>query len=99
MPAYFCKLHPPRPSFGQDMTPEEGAVMGQHAAYWHDWMARGKVVTFGVVGDPAGVYGIGVVEMDDEAEVRRFTEGDPTTRSGRGFRWEVHPMPLGAARA
>lgn len=96
MPAYFCKLHAPRATFGQDMTAEERAVMGEHAGYWRDWMARGKVVTFGVVGDPAGVYGIGVVEMDDEAEVRRFTDEDPTIRSGRGFRFEVHPMPFGA---
>jgi hypothetical protein len=99
VPAYFCKLHPPRPTFAQDMTPAEGALMGEHAAYWQDGLGRGKVVTFGFVADPAGGYGIGVVDVDDEAEVRRFTDGDPTIRSGRGFRFEVHPMPFGAAHA
>ena len=96
MPAYYCKLLPPRPTFLQDMTPDERAVMGEHAVHWREWMARGKVVTFGVVADPAAVFGVGIVEVDDEAELRRLTEEDPTIRSGRGFRWETHPMPFGA---
>lgn len=99
MPAWFCKLHPPRPSFAHDMTADEGAVMMRHAEHWHGWLQRGKVVTFGLVGDPAGAYGIGVVEVDDEAELRALLDGDPTTRSGLGFRWEVHPMPRGAVHA
>lgn len=96
MMTFFCKLHPPRASFGQDMTAEEGALMQQHAAYWKEWMAKGRVVTFGVVGDPAGVFGIGVVEVDDETEARRITDDDPVVRSGRGFRYDVLPMPFGA---
>ena len=93
---FFCKLNAPRPTFGQDMTPDEGRLMQEHAVYWRDWMAQGKVVTFGVVGDPAGVFGIGVIEVDDDAEARRLTDGDPVIRAGRGFRYDVHPMPFGA---
>lgn len=95
---FFCKLLPPRPSFGQDMTESEAGLMQEHAAYWTGWMERGHVVTFGVVGDPRGVFGIGVVEFESEEEARAFTDGDPVIRSGLGFRFEVLPMPFGAMR-
>jgi hypothetical protein len=93
---FFCRLNAPRATFGQDMTPDEARLMQEHAVYWRDWMAQGKVVTFGVVGDPAGVFGIGVIEVDDDAEARRLADGDPVIRAARGFRYDVHPMPFGA---
>ena len=92
---FFCKLHPPRASFLQDMTPEDGALMQQHGEYWREWMARGHILAFGVVGDPAGVYGVGIVDFPSESAVRSFTDGDPTVRSGKGFSFEIHPMPFG----
>ena len=58
-------------------------------------MAQGHVVAFGVVGDPAGVYGVGIVEFEDEEAVRAFTSNDPTILANRGFRWELLPMPFG----
>ena len=96
MKTFFCRLNAPRPTFGQDMSADEARLMQEHAAYWRDWMARGRVVTFGVVADPAGVFGIGVVEVADEAEVRHLTDGDPVIGSGRGFSYDVYPMPFGA---
>ncbi len=96
MTTYFCRLIPPRPSFAQDLDAEEARLMGEHAAYWREWMRKGKVVAFGVVADPAGAYGIGIIEVTDEAEARSLTAGDPTIVSGRGFRHELHLMPRGA---
>ena len=96
MKTYFCKLVAPRPSFVQDMTPEESQVMKDHGAYWREWLGKGHVVSFGFVLDPAGAFGIGIVEFDDDAAVGRFTDNDPTIRSGRGFRFDIHPMPFGA---
>jgi len=93
--AFFCKLHPPRPSFLADMTPDERTIMSSHADYWKLWMAQGHVVAFGVVGDPAGVFGVGIVQFDDDRAVQEFTANDPTIQSNRGFRWEVLPMPFG----
>jgi YCII-related domain len=95
---FFCKLLPPRASFAQDMTPAEAQLMQEHATYWRDWMARGHVVVFGLVGDPRGAYGMGIVDFPSEAEARAFTDGDPTIRSGLGFEFEVLPMPFGAVR-
>jgi hypothetical protein len=96
MITFFCKLNPPRPTFALDMTPEEARVMGDHAVYWKAMMDRGYVVTFGLVGDPAGPYGIGILEVDSEAMVHELTGNDPTILSGRGFSCEIYPMPWGA---
>ena len=96
---FFCKLLPPRASFAQDMTEAEAQLMQQHAAYWQEWMRKGHIVTFGLVADPAGAYGIGVVDFAGEDEVHAFTSGDPTIQAQRGFRFEVLPMPFGAVRS
>ena len=56
------KLIPPRATFSQDMTAEERQVMQKHVAYWTDLMHKGSAVVFGPVMDPAGVYGMGVVQ-------------------------------------
>jgi hypothetical protein len=96
MITFFCRLVPPRATFALDMSPAEGRMMQEHAGYWHGLMRQGKVVAFGLVGDPAGAYGIGILEVVDEAEARELTANDPTIRSGLGFRYEIHPMPRGA---
>ena len=96
MKTYFCRLIPPRPSFAADMSDKEASVMREHAAYWRGKMAEGKVVAFGPVADPAGVYGMGVIEVHDESEGRSFMENDPAIRSKIGLRYELHPMPQGA---
>jgi hypothetical protein len=98
MAAYFCKLIPPRASFAEDMSEAEAKIMEEHAAYWHDLVRKSQALTYGLVADPAGAFGIGVVEVEGDAAVRHLTENDPTILSRRGFRFEVHPMPFGAAR-
>lgn len=96
MKTYFCKLMAPRASFLRDMSADEGQLMQQHAVYWREHLARGNVVAFGLVADPAAAYGVGIVEFEDDAGVQVFTDGDPTIRSGLGFRFEVQPMPFGS---
>jgi uncharacterized protein YciI len=81
------------------MSPDEQALMQQHAGYWQEWIGRGRVVAFGFVADPAGPFGMGIVDFENEADVREFTEADPTILAAAGFRFEVHPMPLGVATA
>ena len=96
---FFCKLIPPRTTFLQDMDEAEGRIMHEHASYWRDWMGRGNVLAFGVVADPAGVYGAGMVEFESLEAAQAFIDGDPTVQSRRGFAFEIHPMPFGAVRA
>jgi uncharacterized protein YciI len=99
MPVYLCKLSPPRPSFPGDMTAEEAAVMGEHAAYWTQLTESGAAVVFGPVFDPAGVWGLAIVDAADETAARALTDDDPVIRSGRGFGYAIHPMPNAVVRA
>ncbi len=86
---YALKLIPNRPTFAQDMTDEERAVMHQHVAYWKTLMDKGKVVVFGPILDPKEVYGFGVIEANDEDEVKAFIAEDPATKINT---YEFYPM-------
>ena len=95
---YLYKLVPPRPTFAADMTEAEAAVMAQHATYWTALLAEGRVVAFGPVLDPAGVWGAAIVEADDEAAVRTLGIGDPAIGSGMAT-FDVYSMPSAVVRA
>ena len=82
MPHFVYKLIPPRPTFATDMTPEEGALMAAHATHWRSLMDEGRVLVFGPVADPAGVWGMAVVEAGDADEVRAMGDADPAVASG-----------------
>ena len=72
--------------------------MGEHATYWRGHLAAGRAIVFGPVADPEGAWGLGVVRVKDEAEARAFEASDPAVRSGRGFRYEILPMPRAVFR-
>jgi hypothetical protein len=97
MAIFFCKLVPPRPTFAADLSPAEADVMKRHAAYWQGLIARGVVRVFalGLVLDPAGIFGIVVMERADETAVGALTEEDPAISAGIGMHYEIHPMPRG----
>lgn len=89
MPHYFLKLNPSRPTFAQDMSTEERAIMLQHVAYWAELMNKGLVVVFGPVMDPKEVYGVGVVEVETEEQLKELIKNDPATSINR---YEYYPM-------
>jgi uncharacterized protein YciI len=66
------------------MTEEEREIMGRHAAYWQPLVEAGQMVVFGPVLDSTGSWGLGVVEADDEDEIRSFAAGDPVVTTGTG---------------
>ena len=72
----------PWPTFALDMSDEEREIMGRHAAYWQPLVDAGRMVVFGPVLDGTGSWGLGVVEADDEDEIRRFASGDPVVTTG-----------------
>lgn len=96
---FLFKLLPPRPTFPFDMTAAEGQVMQEHMAYWGGLMTEGKAVVFGPVADPEGAWGLGVARFADPAEAAALKDGDPTIRSGMGFRMEVVPMLQAVSRS
>lgn len=94
---FFMKLIPPRPTFAQDMTADERAVMQQNVQYVGEAFNRGAVLIYGPVLAPEGAYGMAVLEMADAAEVQEFMAGDPSIRSGLNT-FEFYPMRVGQAR-
>lgn len=93
---FAYRLQSPRPTFVTDMTDEERAVMATHTDYWNGLLADGVAVCFGAVLDPAGPYGLAVVEADDQAHVDRIAAADPALRCGMTA--HAYPMPGGSAR-
>ncbi len=86
---FFVTTNNPRPTFNLDMTPEERATMQAHVAYWTEKAERGIAIVFGPVMDPEGVFGMGVYQAENEAEMRRLLDADPA----KGLlQYEVLPM-------
>ena len=73
---------PPRPTFDQDMSENEGAIMARHVAYWQELAERGTAIVFGPVSDPAGAWGLAVVEAETKDQVRALGDLDPAVTSG-----------------
>ena len=74
------------------MTEAESTIMQKHFAYWLGLMEERKVVVVGPVLDPKGIYGIAVLEAEDEVLAQNIAENDPAITSKAGFSFEVHPM-------
>ena len=82
MSAFVFRLIASRPTFALDMTDEEREIMARHGAYWQPFIESGQMVVFGPVLDGTGSWGLGVVEAEDEDELRAFAAGDPAVTSG-----------------
>jgi len=88
---FFMKLIPPRPTFANDMSEEEARLMHEHIVYWKVLQEKGICLVFGPVLDPAGVYGVAIVAVDDESTIEALEANDPTVKGGIN-RFESFPM-------
>jgi uncharacterized protein YciI len=79
---FLLRLLPPRADFAQTMTADERDAMERHAAYWRELLHEGRVVVYGPVADPEGVWGLGVVRAGSQAEVIELGERDPVIVAG-----------------
>jgi uncharacterized protein YciI len=82
MKNWLIRLIPPRPTFADDATPAEEALMEQHFAYWKDLNAKGICIFGGPVLDPKGVYGILVVRAATQEEAVALGDADPSVKGG-----------------
>jgi hypothetical protein len=98
MPHYLCKLAPPRPTFLNDMTPDEGLLMRAHREYWIPQVETGVVVAMGPVADPSGAYGLAIVEAASWAALEAMQASDPAIAARRGFSYDNYLMPTVAVR-
>jgi uncharacterized protein len=81
---FVFRLIAPRPTFALDMSDEEREIMARHAAHWQPLLDSGQMVFFGPVLDETGSWGLGVVEAEDEEELRAFAAADPVVTTGTG---------------
>jgi uncharacterized protein len=88
---FLYKLVPPRPDFATTTDEREGAAMAEHAEYWRGHLEAGRTIVFGPVADPAGVWGLGVVNGESIDDVNALGEADPAVVAGVA-RFEVLPM-------
>jgi uncharacterized protein YciI len=79
---FLFRLIPPRADFAQTMTAEEQSAMAEHMQYWQRLLHEGRVVVYGPVADPEGVWGLGVLRAADRAEVLAIGERDPSVTAG-----------------
>jgi hypothetical protein len=93
VPHFLCKLTPPRKTFAADMTGEERACLLARQDYWRAKVDAGIVIAMGVVSDPAGDWGVAIVEAATVQQLRSWQRGDPAIRAERGFVYENFPMP------
>jgi uncharacterized protein len=86
---YYLKLIPKRADFVQTMSDEERNIMQQHVVYWKKYLDKGIAVVYGPVMDPNGIYGIGIVGLDNEKQLYSLMEGDPAAKIND---YEFYPM-------
>jgi uncharacterized protein YciI len=97
MSTFVFRLIAPRATFALDMTDEERAIMGRHAEYWQPFVDSGQMVVFGPVLDETGSWGLGVIDADDEDELRGLAAKDPVVTTGTA-RIELGKMLAGYVR-
>jgi hypothetical protein len=88
---FLYKLIPPRPTFVQDMTEFERKIMQEHAVYWKGLIVDGIAVVFGLVLDPLGPWGVGIVDVANESVARAIGTNDPAVKEG-SLTFQVYPM-------
>ncbi|MFS8035701.1 YciI family protein [Xanthobacter sp. AM11] len=92
MAHFLLRLSPPRPGFPQDATAAEMDAMLAHTAFWQGEADAGRALAVGPVADPSGIWGMAVVEVDDEAGAARLVAEDPVIRANLGFSYKVMPI-------
>ena len=72
--------------------------MDDHVRYFQEHFVAGRLLLYGPVLAKGGAFGLGVLEVDNEDEARRFGECDPSVKAGLN-RFEIHPMRVAGAQA
>ena len=60
--------------------------MEKHISYWKQLAERRIALFFGPVLDPKGVYGLAIVEVQEETLVNNIAINDPAIKASVGFK-------------
>ncbi len=63
--------------------------MQQHMVYWKEYLDQGIMLILGPVLDLNGVYGLGIIAVDSEEQVRGLINKDPASKINN---YEYYPM-------
>ncbi len=72
--------------------------MRGHREYWMPRVEIGVVIAMGPVADPAGAYGVAIIEAPSLAALEAMQASDPAILAKRGFVYENFLMPTIAVR-
>ena len=89
---FFSRLLPPRPTFMQDVTADERAIMAAHSQYWRGKLGENKAIALGPVGGPHGGFGFGLFAAPDESALVAMQAEDPAITANIGFQYENSPI-------
>ena len=78
MAHFLLRLSPPRPAFPADATVAEMDAMAAHGAFWQGEADRGVALAVGPVADPSGIWGMALVEVQDQDAADRKASMKPT---------------------
>jgi uncharacterized protein YciI len=82
MSLFLFRLIPPRADFAQTMSEAEQQAMAAHMQYWQQMLDDGRVLVYGPVADPEGVWGMGVVRAESQQEALLMGGEDPVVAQG-----------------
>lgn len=94
---FLYKLFPPRPSFHLDQDENETKMMQAHMGYWKELTNKKNAIVYGPVFDPKGVYGMAVIEVENEQQADEIAKNDPAVVS-KVCTCELIPMQMGMTR-
>lgn len=73
------------------MSEDERLLMDNHSVYWKDLEEQGIALIYGPVFDPNGVWGLGIIEAENEEEARAYMNNDPSMKAHLNT-FELIPM-------
>ena len=91
------KLYPLSSTFYLDQNVEEKRIMQLHTQYWMELKDKTKIIVYGSVFEPKGVYDMVVIEVDNDEEANYIAEHDPAV-SSKICNYNLTPMLIGIAQ-
>jgi len=94
---FLYKLNPLSPIFYSDQNVEEKRIMQLHTQYWMELKDKTKIIVYGSVFEPKGVYGMVVIEVENDEEANYIAKCDPAV-SSKLCNYDLTPMLIGIAQ-
>jgi uncharacterized protein YciI len=91
--SWLVLLRPVREAMPFEPTEAEERIVSDHYAYLVGLRDAGKLVVAGPSIVNGDTFGIGVLDVDDEAEVRAIVSADPAVSSGT-MTAEIRPLRI-----